>query len=127
MDYKDYFFVSKEQGLRKLTLPNDSELREYGNGRPLAGHIMGCFRLCSWGKCPPGVLVLEDYFAGKFEMQVNNQKVYNLTKVHDCMLLRNERGYKWDLNEDGRFDIGASISSTADAKSYLRFSAFILW
>ena len=34
-DYKDYFFVNRNEDWKKLVLPNNSEMKEYGTGRPL--------------------------------------------------------------------------------------------
>jgi len=54
IDHKDYFFVTDKDGWKKLVVPNDAELAEYGRGQQLRGLIALCFKVCDWGHCPPG-------------------------------------------------------------------------
>lgn len=54
VDNKDYFYVKGIDGTKKLILPNDAELAEYGTGQKPVGLIAMCFSVCDWGKCPKG-------------------------------------------------------------------------
>lgn len=125
MDYKDFFYLHERDQWKKLILPNDSEMREYGSpGQELQGMILMCYKLCDWGKCPVGALGSNDFQPGKFEMKVNGASVSNLTKVQDCDLLTNPEGVMWKPNPDGKFEIMAKI---AEPNSYIRLSSFIIW
>lgn len=54
LDNKDYFIVKGMDGTKKLVLPNDAEVAEYGRGEPPIGLIAMCLSVCDWGKCPTG-------------------------------------------------------------------------
>lgn len=127
MDYKDYFYVNSNDDWKKMILPNDAELNEYGNGQPLQGIIMMCFTLCTWNKCPKGVLDRRGLDEGKFELNVNGLNVTTLVQLEECELLQHSGGYKWKPDKNGRFDIRARVTKDAERGSYLRLSAFIVW
>jgi hypothetical protein len=42
----DFFFVKVGDGWKKMVLPNDAEVREYGNGQPLQGIVSLRFTGC---------------------------------------------------------------------------------
>lgn len=126
MDYKDYFYVNAKDDWKKLVLPNDAELKEYGNGKPLQGLVAMCFTLCPWGKCPNGVLD-RSAFPSQFELEINGLAVSELREFQECEILRHEDGFKWQPNSDGRFDIRARVTNDAAPGSYVRLSAFIVW
>lgn len=131
MDYKDYFYVDRSEDWKKLVLPNNAEVKEYGTAdQPqlmLHGYVAMCLTLCSWGDCPAGVLT-RDAFPDKFEIQVNGVAVTQLWPVEECEILRHESGYQFAVNDDGKLDIRVRVKQdTADRGSYLRVSAFIVW
>ena len=131
MDHKDFFFVAGGEGWKRLTLPNDSELAEYGRHNELAnvqGYVALCFTLCPWGKCPGGVLQREDFYAGKFEIQVNGVSVDHLAHFQDCELLKHENSYLWPPHAShGRFEVAVRVTDQANPRDFLRIGAIILW
>lgn len=126
MDYKDYFFVSSKDSWRKLVLPNDSEIKEYGTGAPLKGIVAVCFALCPWNKCPSGVLLDTSFHDYYFELKVNNVAVSNFTNFLECKILRHANGFEFPVN-NGRMEIQARVTESAPLKSYLRMSSFLIW
>ena len=54
LDNKDYFYVKGADGIKKLILPNDAEVAEYGTDQKPVGLIAMCLSVCDWGKCPKG-------------------------------------------------------------------------
>lgn len=125
MDYKDYYYLHEKEIWKKLILPNDSELKEYGHaGQKLEGMILMCYKVCDWGQCPPGAMKSEDLETGKFKMSVNNVPVTKLIKSKECELLTNREGVLFKPNAEGRFEIMAKVF---EPSSYLRISSFIIW
>jgi len=124
MDYKDFFYVKQQEGWKKLVLPNDAELKEYGTGEPFRGIIATCLLACGWRKCPEGNLLEADIEAGLGEVEVNGMKVSNFTRFGSCGFLKHHHGHIWTPNSDGRYEIRARAVQDA---SFLRFSSFILW
>jgi hypothetical protein len=127
MDYQDYFYLPEREGWKKLIIPNDSELKEYGiAGQKLKGLVAMCILECPSGntKCQPGELRREDFYDRKFKMSVNGLSVHNVTRLQECDLLENTKGMIWPLNKDGRFEITAKVF---EPDSYLRVSTFIVW
>ncbi len=57
LDNKDYFYVKGMDGKKKLILPNDAEVAEYGRGQTPIGLIAMCLSVCDWGKCPKGEII----------------------------------------------------------------------
>jgi hypothetical protein len=123
-DRKDAFYVNNYYDWSQLTLPNDAEMKAYGTGEPLRGVLAVCFVECSWGKCPKGNLITEDFKLGTAEMEVNGIKVSGFSKLGKCAFLRHDEGHIWKPNSNGRFDFRARA---LESKSYIRFSTFAIW
>ena len=47
MDYKDFFYLNQQDGLKKIVLPNDRELAEYGRGQEMKGLVAACYGMCN--------------------------------------------------------------------------------
>jgi hypothetical protein len=136
-DFIDWFQVQSGEEWKALTIPNDAEIREYGN-HSLYGLVAICYGGCDWGNCPKGVLGHADFAAGKFAVQVNGIAVTNLTSLGECDVLRHGAAlsgtdgsagdhYRFPLNANGRAEIRARITAEAEAGSYVRFSSLIVW
>jgi hypothetical protein len=125
LDFKDYFYLHQREEWKKLILPNDAELKEYGSpDHVLKGMILMCFKLCDWGNCPTGTIVTSDFDEGKFQMLVNGDKVTGLIPSKDCMILTNSEGNLFQPNVDGKFEIMAKV---VEPNFFMRISAFIIW
>jgi hypothetical protein len=123
-DYKDAFLVHNNHDWSQLTLPNDAEMKAYGTGAPFYGILAVCFTGCDWGKCPVGNLISEDIWLGAGSMEVNGIEVSGFTPFNKCRFLQNKGGHIWKPNSDGRFTFRAKANQ---AKSYIRFSTFVIW
>jgi hypothetical protein len=129
LDYKESFFVnSDDTRWRKVVVPNDAELSEYGTGQPLRGLIAVCIRWCEFNKCPPLALSFADLQTSLFVMEVNGEAVTNITHLKSsqdrCVFLKRKSGYYWTPNEAGRFEIWAKVLKFG---RFLRFSSFVVW
>lgn len=124
MDYKDFFYVNGSEDWKSVTIPNESEKREYGSGETLKGMVAFCLSLCPWGRCPDGVLTRDDFATG-FQLQVNGVDVTSLTKMEDCELLKHDGGYNFPLSAEGKLVVQAKV--TKSSNSYLRFGSLIVW
>jgi hypothetical protein len=131
IDYKDYFFVKKSDGWKKLVFPNDAEQREYGNGQPPSssshGTVAYCFSVCPWGQCPTGVIPRTAWEDGILELQVNGIPVTEVVKFQECDILKHAHGYEFPTTPEGRFEIRARITDAATDGAYARFSSFLAW
>jgi hypothetical protein len=126
MDYKDYFFVNSVDSWKKLIVPNDAELKHYSDGQSLYGLVLVCFTLCSWGKCPAGVLHPKT-FPDKFAMQVNGVDVTILREFQECALLQHDNGFRWPPNKQGQLELRVRVNEGAAPGSYVRVSSVIVW
>jgi hypothetical protein len=126
MDYKDYFYVNRSDGWKKLVVPNDSALQEYGSGHPLEGMVVLCFALCPWEKCPKGALH-QSTFPDQFQLKINGKAVSELWPLLECAIARHAEGYKWTPNANGRMEVSAQVLQVAPSGSYLRLSSVIVW
>jgi hypothetical protein len=129
VDFKEYFYVNSEDGWKKVVVPNDAEVEEYGTGQPVKGMLAFCLKWCNWNSCPPGNLRLESILVGIAQMEVNGMPVTNVTRMNaqvtqDCGLMSNAEGHSWIPNDHGRFEIRARVT---EAGNYLRFSSFVVW
>ena len=147
LDYRDSFFVSSIEGQRSLIIPNDRELDHYSEYDPLKnrGWIIVCVTQCLDGiLCPYNDLYYrvgtKAYLArnprnitqttidkiGHLEVQVNGVAVEELVPMSgSCYSLQNVDGHVWTPNQNGKYEISASIVD-ASSWSYIRFSSFIL-
>ena len=128
MDYKDFFYVNQKDGFKKLVLPNDRELEEYGSeGQELKGLVAICLAVCPWGKCPKGNLLTDDFDPEEnpsFEILVNGSPVIGYTKLARCNFLKGFSGHYWPLNTEGRYEI--KVRAKAEG-TFLRIGAFVVW
>jgi hypothetical protein len=124
IDHKDFFYVHQRDGWRKLLLPNDAEIAEYGTGQPLRGLVAVCFQLCPWDKCDQGVLLAKDVEEGKGQIEVNGQPVVGLTLANRCHFLRGGQGHYWPVPADSKFEIRVRAT---EPKSYIRLATVVIW
>jgi hypothetical protein len=131
LDFKDFFYISDKETAKKITIPNDAEIREYDPQNAYHDHLSGiiafCVKLCDWGVCPNHVLKEDSIHDGKVEIEVNGQKASpNLIAIgHDCNLLQPASGgLQFTANEDGKFDVSVKV---LEPNSYIRFSAIAVW
>lgn len=128
MDHKDYFYASSAEDWQQIEIPNDSELQEYRSSQPavVKNGIVGiCLAVCSWGRCPPGVLTKQDIMNGTCDFEINGKPVIGLKSMAECDLFFGEDdSLFWDANENGIFVIKAKVQK---ADSYIRVSSFIVW
>jgi hypothetical protein len=124
---RDFFYVDSREGWKKLVVPNDSSLKEYGNGQPLQGLVVFCFADCEYGVCPSGSH--RRRFPIAYGIQVNNVAVTDLWTIgeSECSIVRNERGYRWTPNTDGRFEVQFRVKDTSDPGSFLQVSSIIVY
>ena len=147
LDYRDSFFVSSLEGQRSLTIPNDRELDHYSEYNPQKsrGWIIACVTQCLDGiLCPYNDLYYrvgsKEYLAsnprnvsqtvldkiGRIKLQVNGVPVEEMVEMSgSCYSLKHTEGFVWAPNQEGRYEITASIVD-ATRWSYIRFSSFIL-
>jgi hypothetical protein len=127
MDYKDYFYVAANVGWQSITIPNQSERNMYGS-KVLKGYVAICWTLCSWGKCPHGVLDRTALTETKsFQIQINQVLVSDVFSFQECEILRHVDGYKFPISPDGTITVEARIVTPNNVPSYVRLSALIVW
>ena len=124
IDHKDYFFVHEREGWKKLVLPNNAEVAEYGTGMPLRGLIAVCFHVCAWGKCPPGNLLAEHIAEGKGQIEVNGQPVVGMTRANKCEFLRGSQGHYWPPSPESKFEVRVR---TTEPDSFIRLGSIVIW
>jgi hypothetical protein len=141
IDFKEYFYVSHEDGWRHVIVPNQAEHAEYGKSasddmaatemKPIRSPaaIAVCLVWCSWNKCPPGHVNLAALESGNATIEINEQKVTTWTRFHsngpECVLMGHSNGRYWTPNHSGRFVIRARVDATPQA--FLRATSFIVW
>jgi hypothetical protein len=129
LDFKDYFYVDDREGWKKLVVPNDAALKEYGNGQPLQGLVVLCFAICEWGACPNGSVGRDEAFPAAYEVQINGVAVAQLWPIQGdvCAISKNADGFKWVPNADGRFEVQIRINKTSPPGSFLQLSSVIVY
>jgi hypothetical protein len=130
LDYKDYFYADRREGWKKLVVPNNAALQEYGNSQPLQGLVLICFATCDYFKCDSGDVGRKKNFPAAFEIQINGGAVTDLWPIRasECSIARNEQeGYKWTPNADGRFEVQFRVKDTNDPGSFLQVSSIIVY
>ena len=127
-DHMDYFFVSSTMGNRTLTVPNHAEREAYGRTpQKFQGIIMLCSVACPWKKYPKGEQRLDELQNGTIRIEVNNQRVTNVTEFAGCSVLRGEDGHRWKENDDGQYVLKASVLPGENSTlSFFRISSFIV-
>jgi len=124
MDHSDYFYIHQKEELKELTIPNDSEVREYGTDQPIKGLISLCDLACSWGKCPAGT-ILGGVNDKMVNIMVNGQPATSTVAIQkNCYLLRNSGGFLFKPDENGRFTIRIRVNPVGH---YVRYSSFAVW
>lgn len=113
IDHKDFFYVSEQEGWKKLVVPNDAERAEYGTGQPLRGLVAVCFTQCPWDKCEKGQLNVEAFADGKSEMQVNGEPIVGVTSAGECHFLKNAKGHLWPVPSGASPQFEVSVRVTA--------------
>ena len=125
-DFKDFFFVSSKMGSASLTVPNAAELKAYGRTfRNRHGILVLCLVRCLWGKCPRDSMRQEEIRNGTVRLHVNGQLVTNATNFgSDCLVLRNEKGHRFQSNDSGQFVLRATILAN---NAILRLSSLVIF
>lgn len=138
IDYKDYFVAGVGNVWHEITLPNDSEIQEYGL-QDLEGIIAICFRVCDWGQCPDAVYRYEAIDGreadeqrnwkavepGQGALEVNGVAVNHTSAWYkDCRFLHHANGTKFEANANGKWTIRARMM--AEGKMF-QFSSFLIW
>jgi hypothetical protein len=124
-DFKDYFFVSSKMGSAMLTIPNAAEMKAYGRkSQKLHGILVLCLIQCPWGKCPKDAARQEEIKNGKVRLEVNDQRVTNVTAMGgECLVLGNDKSHRFQANDAGQFVLRANILAN---NAILRISSLIV-
>jgi len=128
VDHKDYFMAAESDGgATKVVVPNNMEKELYlsDDGHSLSdmkGHIMVCFTVCPWGKCPKGNIMSPQFNDGNATMTVNGERVTAMKSLSDCSLLQNKDGFVWKPNGNGQYEIGVKVHQK---NGYSRITSFI--
>ena len=128
MDFKDCFYTNSQDHTTSLTFPNEREVEEYGEGFEPKGILIVCFVLCDWGECPDGELQYEEFKKNQFKLTVNDQMVTELVPLDLCAIMKNKDGYNWEADDNGQYEVKASVKNTRDddTPSYIRITSLIL-
>lgn len=126
VDFNDFFYTSSASGEGSvLILPNDEELKEYGQIKDIQGILAICFAQCLYNKCPRGNLDQESFDENLFKMSVNGWKVTNMTKLGgECELLQHAGGSQFSPNGQGKFELRVQVT---ESKSFVRLGSVLLW
>ncbi|CAB9528297.1 expressed unknown protein [Seminavis robusta] len=127
IDFKDFYFLSSKEGWKSLTIPNGAEQQYYGlDTADMMGMVLMCLTQCDWGECKNEDM-RDQFDKGHLEMTVNGVQVVEYTKIGICWALKGkDNSYRWEPNEQKKYEIRARLHSKEKGFSYLRFSSFIL-
>ena len=125
IDYKDYFYVSHNDGESTMTIPNKAEQKAYLDGTDaLEGLILVSLVKCDWGRCPDGDMREDQVNSGNITLTVNSVMVEEMTPINaDVLVLRHKDGYYWKANKHGQYDLTARVHVPG---GYLRITSVIL-
>lgn len=127
VDYKDYFYANEKDGWTSMTIPNDSEKKEYGPWNP-KGYIMVCFLICDWGKCADGDVREPALKDGKLKMKVNDVSVVELTEAGECSIMKNEDSYSFKPDNQGKFKIDVLVEpAESGTKQYTKITSVVVF
>lgn len=127
IDHKDFFYVSEREGWKKLVVPNDAEMAEYGTEQPLRGLVAVCLTQCAWNKCEKGQLNEEAFAEGKAEIQVNGEPVVGLTSTSgECHFLKGAAGHQWPVpsGSSPKFEVSARVT---EPDSHIRIGSVVVF
>ncbi|CAB9513084.1 expressed unknown protein [Seminavis robusta] len=138
-DHKDHFFISSEQGWRKLVIPNNAESEYYKefDATKSKGWFFACMASCDWDNCDNGdirnSIVNETMNGGEFghmQMELNGVPVTGLKCFNRCCALQHDdsdpaQSFRWTPNADGKYEFRSMISG-ATKYGFARFSSFVL-
>jgi hypothetical protein len=115
IDFREYFYVNGRNGAKYVTVPNDSEMKEYGivtKDTATTGIVAFCFMWCR-NYCPDGNINMAALQAGNATIEINGIPATMVTPFpnnhQECALLGHSEGDRyWNANDEGRFQIRAS-------------------
>jgi hypothetical protein len=126
VDFHDFFYTSSaEDDGSVLILPNDEELKEYGQNKVVQGVLAICFAQCLYNKCPRGNLDRESFDENLFKMSVNGWEVTNMTDIGgECVLLQQSEGSQFPHDGQGKFKLRVQVT---EPNSFVRIGSVLLW
>ena len=144
IDFKDRFFIGKEQLSVTIQLPTDTELEAYKHAIPTQrtkAVVIICHPPCDYGNCPDDYITIEQmlpaaqdkrYIRGlemteyipDGKIYVNEKQVVQVSKIRSsCYFLENEDGPYWDYSPTERLNLKFEVD--ADDK-HLYITSIIL-
>lgn len=129
IDFKDYFYVSQNDGLVSTIFPNNAELEAYSPWEP-KGVLIICFMQCSWGKCPPGDHRLAAVNEQRLKIKINNVIVTKMLEIKDesfdqCGVAEGPNGLYFERNQLGRYNISVKVEPVSKELGYTRITAIM--